>query len=191
MEPPVHFWTMRLESKHKVFTDIAKARKNFKNITKTMANEHQERICKPPEINDKIVTSMNAGQFSNTLQYKKYEGIINDFSADINIDALKVHKCAKYGTIEFREGSLILFQNRICEILHLFSEYSSVFFICVPHRIVRRDIFCNSFVIERNVEFPFVLDLKRIKSKLVFDKILNDGEFHVALNSLAIASLFK
>ena len=36
---------MRFESKHNYFKDLAHRVKNFKNILKTMAEQHQEALC--------------------------------------------------------------------------------------------------------------------------------------------------
>ena len=36
---------MRFESKHNYFKDLAHRVKNFKNISKTMAERHQEALC--------------------------------------------------------------------------------------------------------------------------------------------------
>lgn len=40
MGPPIRSWTMLLEAKHKVFTEIAKNKKNFINVCLTMAKCH-------------------------------------------------------------------------------------------------------------------------------------------------------
>ncbi len=38
-------WCMRYEAKHCYFKKWAKVMGNFKNITKTLANHHQQYIC--------------------------------------------------------------------------------------------------------------------------------------------------
>lgn len=189
MGPPVHLWTMRLESKHKVLTEISKQKRSFKNPTKTMAMEHQAMISDPPKITSDLVTSMYSGHFSKSMQYEKYRNIVNKTIE--NAEQVKVHKFVTYDHIEFREGNLILFENRICEILHILSQDSNVFFVCAPQKILYRDNFCNSFVIERETENAFVLDFAILKCKQVFDKILDNNNFHVSIKTLAIAKLLE
>lgn len=50
MGPLIHMWMMRMESKHKVFTDMVKITNNFVNITKTLAHCHQQRLCNKKNI---------------------------------------------------------------------------------------------------------------------------------------------
>lgn len=42
MGPVILMWTMRIEGKHKIFTTAARKKQNFINITKTLAEYHQE-----------------------------------------------------------------------------------------------------------------------------------------------------
>ena len=43
--PVCHFWSMRFESKHSYFKDVARRVKCFKNIPKTLATRHQQLMC--------------------------------------------------------------------------------------------------------------------------------------------------
>ena len=43
--PLVHLWCLRFEGKHNYFKDFAHQVKCFKNIAKTMAQNHQEYLC--------------------------------------------------------------------------------------------------------------------------------------------------
>lgn len=78
MGPPIHCWTMRLEAKHKVFTEIARYKKNFINICKTMADCHQERCSKNPTVDAHIIISAIYGRFDKTLELDKFREIITE-----------------------------------------------------------------------------------------------------------------
>ncbi|XP_036973983.1 uncharacterized protein LOC119030471 [Acanthopagrus latus] len=43
--PPVHFWTMRFEAKHRFFKKVVRQTGCFRNILKTMARKHQSMIA--------------------------------------------------------------------------------------------------------------------------------------------------
>ena len=43
--PPVRFWCVRYESKHNYFKQLAHRVKCFKNISKILAQRHQEFMC--------------------------------------------------------------------------------------------------------------------------------------------------
>lgn len=44
MGPVIHNWMMRFEAKHNEFTNMAKRTSNFRNITKTLADRHQQKL---------------------------------------------------------------------------------------------------------------------------------------------------
>lgn len=45
MGPLLNNWAMRIEAKHKFFTNIAKNVQCFKNITETLSSRHQQIAC--------------------------------------------------------------------------------------------------------------------------------------------------
>ena len=123
--PPIHLWTMRMEAKHKVLTEIARRKMNFINLTKTLA--HQEIMCKPIKNKPRIKPSENSGDFLKSIQFQKYESFVRrDISADF--DTISVHKFAKHDSIDYRESSLLVENGRIYEIVNILSINSNVFF---------------------------------------------------------------
>ena len=42
--PPIRYWTMRFEGKNKEIKEYAR-KSNFKNVCKTVAEQHQRRQC--------------------------------------------------------------------------------------------------------------------------------------------------
>lgn len=79
MGPPKCFWMMRFESKHKFFTQFSKKSNNFKNLTKSLADRHQDiMINKNPNYGDdineaklkkKITFDIEKTIFHSTIQY--------------------------------------------------------------------------------------------------------------------------
>lgn len=187
MGPPIHLWTMRLEAKHKFFTETAQRKKNFKNPTKTMATHHQIYICKSPIISVDLNVSITSSQFSNSMQFKKFENILkNSFE---KIDCIRVHKFATYGNIEYRAGNLLIENKKLNEIVHILSYGDQIYLLCEPQKVIRSDDFCHSLVLEKLVENAFVLDVKSIEQKLVYDKVIVDGETHVVLSNLLFRTI--
>lgn len=187
MGPPIHLWTMRLEAKHKFFTETAQKKKNFKNPTKTMASHHQLYICKSPNISVDISLSTISSQFSNSMQFKKFENILKNISDEI--DSIRVHKFAKYGNMEYRAGCLLIEKNKINEIVHVLSNDSQVYLICEPQKVVRSDDFCHSFVLEKLVDKAFILNLSSIEQNIIYDKMIVDGEVHVVVSNLSFQNI--
>lgn len=71
MGPPIHTTMMRMEGKHKVLTDLARKTQNFRNITKTLANRHQENICnaKPSHFDKITIPKKEIRDFKDTDEY--------------------------------------------------------------------------------------------------------------------------
>lgn len=188
MGPVIHFWSMRIEAKHKFFTDTMRKKKNFKNPTKTMASHHQYSMCKAPHIVNEIKVSNKSSQFSNTMQFEKYEGLIKS-SLGEDVSSIRVHKFAKYNSIEYREGSLIITENKINEIVHILTKNSKIVFICEPQNVLKSDDFLNSFILEKEIDNAFVLDFASIEKKVVYDKIYHDENFHVIVSTLDLCKV--
>lgn len=185
MGPVIHLWSMRLEAKHKFFTETARKKKNFINPTKTMASYHQNIICMPPDINTEIEPSSTSSQFINTMQFKKYEQVIKNSLGDV-VDSIRVHKFATYNNIIYREGSLIIFNKKINEIVHILSKESRIFFVCVPQKVMKSDDFCNSLVVENEIDNSFIIDFLTLEDKQIYEKLYVDHCFHVIASTLAL-----
>lgn len=189
--PPINFWTMRMEAKHKVFTEIAKTKKNFINPAKTMAEHHQEQICKTVVCNSQIEASLRSGQFSKSMQYFKFEGIIVEKFGINQVDILRVHKFANYCGIHYREGNFIITDSGLCRITHILSVKSKVMFICEPFEIVREDDFCVSLVVQKMEQNSFILDFSQLENKIVCHHVYVFNEIHIISNKLCISKLLK
>lgn len=191
MGPTIHLWTMRLENKHKVLTEIARRKMNFKNLTKTLALEHQNRFClHKPTLSTKIKPSATSGQFMKSMQFAKFKIIIKR-DIGMNFDAIRVHKFASYDNIEYREGSLIIQNNQIYEIFNILSVDSNIYFLCGLHNILFYDSFCNSLIIEKNNDSVFAFNYDTLKNRLVYDKMYAQEKHFIIADTLVVAKLIN
>lgn len=180
--------TMTKENKHKVLTEIARKKMNFINLPKTLAMEHQERICKCPVLSSKIKPSESFGQFVKSMQYQKFKLIIE---RDIETDSeeIRVHKFASYNNIDYREGNLLIEKNRIYEIINILSINAKVYFICQLCKPLNYNHFCNSIEIEKLDNSTTAIDFDKLESRFVYDRIYAEGKFFVIAEKLNIANL--
>lgn len=188
MGPLIHLWTMRLEAKHKTLTEIAKRKMNFINITKTLATEHQRRICKSFVQSTTIRTSINFGNFKKTMQFKKFESVIHR-DVGPNMNDIRVHKFAAFDTIEYREGCLLIENDRIYEILHILSINSKVYFICQLFKTSIYNQFCNSIEIDKNNDSIICLCFDSLENRMVYNRIYAENKNFIIADKLNIAKL--
>lgn len=178
---------MRLESKHKVLTEIGRKKMNFINLPKTLANTHQQMKSKPPVLSTIIQPSHTFGQFKNTMQFVRYESILKRDIGN-NIYELRIHKLASYGNIEYREGSLIIKNNRLYEIKNVLSIDSKVYFICEMCNTLCFNSFCNSIEIENVSDSLIAFSFDTLDDKLIYDKIYAYEKTFIIANKLHITS---
>lgn len=89
MGPPIHTTMMRIEAKHKIFTDLARKTQNFMNITKTLANRHQEHTCQSKfNFSDQIEIPKICYFLKDCDEYTSLIGILSNDST-LNVNSLK------------------------------------------------------------------------------------------------------
>lgn len=190
MGTPVKSWTMLLEAKHKVFTEIAKSKKNFINVCLTMAKCHQERACKLPSLKAEIVTSVKYGDFVKTLEYNKYEYILAEELGSKSLTNLRVHSYIKYDNMKYEAGNFIIYNEYLCRIVHILSDGTKNWFICSVYNVTKRDEFCVSLIVEKTNE-NVIFDFERLRDKKVYYHIYEEGQVHVIANTLSVEHLLK
>lgn len=166
MGPPIHNSTMHFESKHRILTEISRRKMNYINLTKTLATEHQERMCTQPSLRTEIKTSKSSGQFSRSMQFQRFEAILKRYIGPKYQQTL-IHNFAAYDNIEYRQGELLIENGRVYEIINILSIESNVFFLCDWQKNCHKDNFCNSLVIEKLQNSTIALDFNKIENKFV------------------------
>lgn len=188
MGPPIHLWTMRLESKHKVLTEIARRKMNFINLPKTLAFEHQERMCKQPVFSTKIKLSDSSGQFNDNGKFGKYENMIRrDVVCDL--DRIRSHKFAMYDNIEYRNRSILIEKQRVYEIVGIISTDSETYFVCDLYKVCHYDNFCNTLEIQKIENSSVVINFNSIENKIAYDKMYADEKNVIIADKLIIGNL--
>lgn len=155
---------------------------NFVNLSKTLAFEHQERFSRQPvRSTPEIRPSKSSGIFAKSMQFTKLESILKR-DIGLGIENLRVHKFASYENIEYREGSLIVLNNRIYEIMNILSINFNVFFVCELFKASSYDDFCNSLVIEKDNGCIIAFNFNSLQSKLVYDKYYAGNKYFIIAN---------
>lgn len=133
MGPLIHMWAMRMESKHKYFTQIANNTTCFKNITETLAARHQQNAClKTNMFSDKIIPSKRRINLQQTQNFEKYsESNIfdNSFDKSVSLDFLKIN------SFEYRKNFMVLCENAVYEIGEILSVENRFFLLCFSCKV--------------------------------------------------------
>lgn len=130
MGPLIHMWAMRMESKHKIFTQISNNTTCLKNITETLATRHQQNAClKTKMFSDTIIPSKR-----NTKKIEQSPNFENYLDSDIldmtfeNCDSLEF---LKINSFEYRKKFMLICDDSVYEIKEILS-IENHFFCCVP-----------------------------------------------------------
>lgn len=105
------------------------------------------------------------------------------------MNEIHVHKFATFDTIEYREGCLLIENDRIYEILHILSTDSKVYFICQLYNTSFYNNFCNSIEIDKVYDSVIVLSFDSLENRLIYDKIYAENKNFIVVDKLNIAKL--
>lgn len=128
--PLIHMWAMRTESKHKVFTNIARTTNCFKNITQTLATRYQEMTCFKDELfSDKIVLSKRNKKFECVKEFDiyKYSGA---FKENFKFEVCFAFEFLHINAFEYRKGLMLISNNTMLEIKEILKVNNDFFLIC-------------------------------------------------------------
>lgn len=147
MGPLRYSWMMRMESKHKFFTDVARKTNNFVNIALTLAETHQAYISTHfHSFEDHIQPSNKKYLVKKDFEYKSYRQFLESISI-IDIDASVILRFLKYNGRMYRKGYLVLYEQIFYEIVYVLSSQNEFFLICQKYEFVQFDRSLNSLEI--------------------------------------------
>lgn len=175
---------MRIEVKHKVFTDLARKTQNFINITKTLANRHQESICQSKfSYSDQIEIPKISNFLKDCDEYASLIGILsNDNSLNVN-NSLKTLKFLKINGYRYERGLIVLKDDKIFEIEHVLSSEDEFCFICIWRNFLNINKNLHSIEIEAKSDTREIIRFNELQTKKPFEKIYVNGGIHIpALN---------
>lgn len=149
MGPVRYSSMMRYESKHKFFTDTAKKINNFRNICKTLAETHQAHICSQTDsFCDVVEPSKKKCDVKKSTQFETYRFFFDQFPEFIGSTTFHF---LKINGILFRKGFLIVYEQKIAEIVYVLNSNHSLGFslLCHFYDIVRYDSSLSSVEIKK------------------------------------------
>lgn len=176
------FWMMRMDAKHKFFTNWIAKQKNHKNITQTLSNKHQEiMLSNCDSYKDKIVKQKNHKVLVDIELISKIEAEVQSTSDWHPINFFR------FNGIEYRIGFLIIENNKFFEIKNIISNDNCTFhFICSPIEVENFNPFCNSFEIKR-CEVPSdhqIIPLGRLLNKNTYEIVYYKRQCFVKIETL-------
>lgn len=138
--PVRNFWMMRMESKHKFFTDSIKRTNCFINLPKSLAVKHQQ-----------IFSNGNPNYGQDIKEPKTKKSLKSELVSQIeNIDTNDLYEINSlhYDGIEYRCGLLLAKEKYFYGIKNIISNGKGFYlFACVTYEIESFDTFCHSFKI--------------------------------------------
>lgn len=182
--PVKNFWMMRMEAKHKFFTEHTKKTKNFIDITKTLALKHQRWIAnrkpnyehdiKEPARSYILKDPSLIAQISESLELESTMNLYEIVSLTFN--DVKYHK------------GLMLAQNKcFLEIMKIISNKKKLYcFVCLPYKVKRFDHSLNSFEIEKDLDapLPIIISYESLIIKKCFESIRINMMMFIKLETL-------
>lgn len=187
MGPPIHGWMMRVESKHKVFTDMIKRTNNFKNITKTMAWNHQEKLCmsKNTFVSDRKL-SKRSYKLAKTPDYERYKSKLSPTDVD-----LFGHIFLIIDSTQYRPGLMVKFKDQMFEIMHIISIKGEISLLCHPYLPSGYKLTLNSVEVQRHTDDNscILMNIDSLDCNKTFEKIILDGKIYVYADTSIVLSI--
>lgn len=165
--PPISFWAMRGEAKHKRIKGFMKVSSNFRNVCLSVALKHQRNIALKYFIDDKTITKTSLIIKGGNLVKFSTLGVASAYCQQN--DDVNVIQSVSVGGDVFIANYFVAYGEGNTH--HpLFGKISSVFlfnsktFVCLNtgFRVLGMDHHFNSFVIQTAEPFLLVLPLSEI-----------------------------
>ncbi|XP_051164481.1 uncharacterized protein LOC127283564 [Leptopilina boulardi] len=177
MGPLIFLWTLRFEGKHNYFKDLVHKMKNFINVIKTLAEQHQKFIYEQWINCDKRVeqvVSAKSGKYVLFEECLTKNGIDNIFLKDFPKFVYKVEKLSF--RVEYRVGFFITKKENSSEfpfffkIVELFVACNSAYAICKPYETVEYDDIYLGYKIEpKEGSTKIICDLKTLTHVISYE----------------------
>lgn len=192
MGPVIWFWVMRMESKHQFFKRVAQKTKNYINLKKTMAEQHQEKVYFAGFVyKDEIVVGKRVIPMESLREYKKYEDTISQVFTMTMIEEASIVNSLQINSIKYKSNYLLVCDNAFCEIEHIVMHENRFWFICsLSYNIKKVDTFLNSFLLEKIEQFQMI-SLSELKNINVYEKKNLNCETYVTVENLDVYYLCK
>lgn len=181
--PLIYLSMMRAEGKHAEFTDYAKRTNNFKNITKTLATRHQEKLyfhrdniyLNNIEISQRRKSALKLINSSEIPE--AHCRVITEYFD--NVGGIEIVEFVNFNSIRFNKDLFIVDNKCVYEIAEVLVKSSAtpqIFFICNIYKSVKFHSFSNSVQIEKIDIEPVIKKLDDLSSQRSYESKTLDGE---------------
>lgn len=179
MGPIKKMWMMRFESKHKVFTDMASRTQNFLNLPKTLAQKHQMKSAAMfRTFEDEVKPSVTMYTIVKTDDCQEHREKM------ISFNCKRAYKFFKHNSYEYRRGLMMVYDENLYEIIHIFKLNEKYMAFCHPFKIIKFEPDLNSIEIkEGKYDGCRTIEIIGVLSK-PFDKKFYDGKYYIICESL-------
>lgn len=166
--PALFIWMMRFESKHKYFTDLAKKTNNLVNITKTLANRHQEMMCTTKFITEnELKISKKTKCVSECADFDTFKHLL---PSGCNLLSVANFSCNNY---EYTKNIMLIENFVVYEIMHIFlcsSHSKEYYFLCQKYNVVHFDDNYNAIQIEKSEGELKIIDFNTLQNKKPYER---------------------
>lgn len=174
---------MRMEAKHRFFTEAAKRTRNFVNIGKTLAEHHQLYISSCPFTLPQIEKSkLNQNKVPKNADY------MSDLRKYFNsrICLIEEIKFFTFNSQKFAPGLFLIEKLSVFYIRSAIVLDESFFLVCKPYKVKKFVIELNSIQIEESNTSFSILNFIDLQNKKTYEKIIHNGELHIIADTLDV-----
>lgn len=173
--PLICHTTIRYEAKHQQFKQIAKANKNFKDLTATLAWKHQKKMAQ----------SMKKFTHIQKISSSCKKSFAGDLPEMYNNESMYEIKFLMIDDKRYEKGLLILHDNTLHEILLVLESNLGYFLSCKKYKFVEFNSFLHSFKIQEDLPNVFsFIEFKNFEICELYEKKLIGNDCFVISDSL-------
>lgn len=173
--PVIHNWCMRMEGKHRFFTEIADRNNQYGNVPFTLSQAHQKHMA---EVEFPLKNTYNPAKIRKTVEQNILD-IIDEDGTCIQIDKVYSINFLEYNDFQYRPGLMLVHSNTFYEIVHILSNSLDYWFVCLPYEAIRFDKFLNSLEVKKlTYSHHIVMKHSDLENKLSYEiKYLLDSKY--------------
>lgn len=185
MGPIKKMWMMRFECKHTVFTNMASRTCNFINLPKTLAQKHQMKFAAMSrDFEEELKPSVTMYTIAKANDREEHREKMR--SPPVDIYYKKAYKFFKINSNEYRRGLMMVHDENLYEIIHIFELNLEYMAFCHPYDIVKFKGDLNSIEIrEGQYDGCRIIKLNTALSK-PFDRKFHNGKYYIICESLDV-----
>lgn len=186
MGPLTHMKMIRYEAKHKALKNFSKHTRNFINVNKTIAKQHQQMMARIKDSYRDKISHRKLLKLSVEL-LEKYKHILEKKFG--SCEQIFHTNSLTINGVEFRKGFYVLDQECLFEIYHIFKADNEYFFLCSKSNIRHFDAYLNSIQLEPANEDDALLLKSTAKNRKTYEKTIHQNESYVILETLELKKL--